>query len=79
MSHPLEIFSYCPVCGSSHFETHNFKSKKCQDCGFTYYGNPSAANVALIVNDADELLVGIRANQPAIGTFDLVGGYSAAP
>ena len=36
MEHPLEIFKYCPVCGSEHFEVHNFKSKKCCDCGFTY-------------------------------------------
>ena len=76
MSHPLEIFSYCPVCGSSHFEIHNFKSKKCQDCGFTYYGNPSAANVALIVNDADELLVVRRKKDPAKGTLDLPGGLT---
>lgn len=76
MSHPLERFAYCPVCGSSHFETHNFKSKKCQDCGFTYYGNPSAANVAFIVNENDELLVVRRKKDPAKGTLDLPGGFT---
>ena len=76
MSHPLEKFGYCPVCGSSRFEIHNFKSKKCQDCGFTYYGNPSAANVAFIVNPANELLVVRRKKEPAKGTLDLPGGFT---
>ena len=40
--HPLELFKFCPVCGSPHFEIHNEKSKKCADCGFVYYFNSSA-------------------------------------
>ena len=57
MEHPLEIFKYCPVCGSEHFEVHNFKSKKCCDCGFTYYANPCSATAAFIVNDNNEGMV----------------------
>ena len=75
MAHPLEKFKYCPLCGSSRFEIHNVKSRKCQDCGFTYYANPSSATVALIVNDKDELLVVRRKNEPAKGTLDLPGGF----
>ena len=41
MEHPLAQFLYCPECGSSHFEVNNEKSKKCADCGFVYYFNPS--------------------------------------
>ena len=63
--HPLEIFKYCPVCGSAHFEVNNFKSKKCRDCGFTYYANPCSATAAFIVNDNNELLVVRRAKEPA--------------
>ena len=48
MKHPLEKFRFCPVCGSSRFEVNNVKSKRCHDCGFTYYMNPSAATVAII-------------------------------
>lgn len=73
--HPLEKFKFCPVCGSSHWEEHNFKSKQCGDCGFVYYANPSAANVAFIVNDRDELLVVRRGKEPAKGTLDLPGGF----
>ena len=51
MSHDLDKFKFCPVCGSQHFEINNFKSKKCKDCGFTYYLNPSSATVAFILNE----------------------------
>lgn len=75
MSHPLDKFAYCPVCGSRHFEENNFKSKKCRDCGFTYYANPCSATAAFIVNDNDEMLVVRRAKEPAKGTLDLPGGF----
>lgn len=75
MEHPLDIFKYCPVCGSSRFEVNNFKSKKCQDCGFTYYANPCSATAAFIVNDKNEMLVVRRAKEPAKDTFDLPGGF----
>ena len=55
--HPLELFKYCPKCGSPHFEVNNEKSKRCADCGFVYYFNSSAATVAFILNDKNELLV----------------------
>ena len=55
--HPLDLFKYCPKCGSSHFEIRNEKAKKCADCGFTYYFNSSAATVAFILNAGNELLV----------------------
>ncbi len=75
MSHPLEKFQYCPVCGSSHFVENNFKSKRCEDCGFVYYANICAATAAFIVNDRQELLVVRRAKEPAKGTLDLPGGF----
>ena len=68
--HPLHLFKYCPVCGSPHFEEHNFKSKKCADCF-----NSSAATVAFILNSKNELLVCRRAKDPAKGTLDLSGGF----
>lgn len=75
MEHPLTQFKYCPKCGSPRFEEHNFKSKKCADCGFTYYFNPSSATVAFILNPQDELLVCRRGKEPAKGTLDLPGGF----
>ena len=73
--HPLEKFVYCPVCGSPRFDEHNFKSKQCAACGFTYYANPCSATAAFIVNDNDEMLVVRRAKEPARGTLDLPGGF----
>jgi mutator protein MutT len=73
--HPLELFRFCPRCGSPRFEEHNEKSKRCADCGFVYYFNPSAATVALIRNERGELLVCRRAKDPARGTLDLSGGF----
>lgn len=75
MEHPLEKFKYCPVCGSKHFKVNNFKSKRCQDCGFTYYANPCSATAAFIINDRNEMLVVRRAKEPAKGTLDLPGGF----
>ena len=74
-SHPLEQFHFCPRCGSSHFNVHDFKSKRCADCGFTYYFNPSAATVAVIVDEHGRLLTCRRAKEPAKGTLDLPGGF----
>lgn len=74
-THPLGIFRYCPVCGSPNFVTNNEKSKRCADCGFVYFFNPSGATVAVIVNEHDELLVVRRAKEPAKGTLDLPGGF----
>ena len=75
MNHPLDIFHYCPKCGSELFEEHNFKSKHCLNCGFTYYQNPSSATAAFILNDKNELLVVRRGKEPAKGTLDLPGGF----
>jgi ADP-ribose pyrophosphatase YjhB (NUDIX family) len=76
MSHSLDIFRFCPVCGSPHFKANNVKSKKCADCGFVYYLNPSAATAAFIENEKGELLVCRRGKEPAKGTLDLPGGFS---
>lgn len=75
IEHPFGQFKFCPKCGSSHFVVHNEKSKECQDCGFVYYFNPSAAVVAVILNDKNEVLTCRRAKEPAKGTLDLPGGF----
>ena len=75
MEHPLLKFKFCPECGSPHFIINNEKSKRCADCGFVYYFNPSSATVAFIMNDRNELLVCRRGKDPAKGTLDLPGGF----
>jgi len=73
--HFSELFTHCPVCGSALFIQNNVKSKRCQDCGFVYYVNPSAAVAGFILNEAGELLVCRRAKEPEKGTWDLPGGF----
>lgn len=75
MPHPLEQFKFCPKCGSNRFVENNFKSKRCENCGFIYYFNSCASTIALIINDKEELLIATRAHEPAKGTFDLPGGF----
>lgn len=71
----LEKFNYCPKCGSKHFYDNDERSKKCDNCGFVYYVNPSAATAAFIINDRGELLVERRGKDPGKGTLDLPGGF----
>lgn len=73
--HVLDKFRYCPVCGSKHFEENTEKSKRCGNCGFEYFLNPSSATAAFIVNAKGELLVERRKEEPGRGTLDLPGGF----
>jgi mutator protein MutT len=73
--HPLGQFKFCPKCGSGHFVENNFKSKRCENCGFVYYFNSSSSTIAIIINENDELLVATRAHEPVKGTLDLPGGF----
>ena len=76
MSHLLELFRFCPRCGSERFVENNEKSKRCEECGFVYYFNPCAATVAVIRNARGEVLCARRAKEPDKGTLDLPGGFS---
>lgn len=69
------VFHFCPRCGSTHFVPNDFKSMRCEDCGFVYYLNASAATAALIFNSRDELLVIHRRDEPKKGMPDLPGGF----
>lgn len=71
--HVLDKFAYCPVCGSKHFDINDEKSKRCANCGFEYYLNPSSAVAAFIMNENHELLVERRKRNPGKGTLDLPG------
>ena len=75
MKHPLSQFHFCPKCGSSRFEINNFKSKKCEECGFVYYFNSSASTAIFMTDENNRLLVARRAKEPAKGTLDLPGGF----
>lgn len=72
----MDLFRFCPVCGSGSFAENDGSSKRCGACGFVYYFNPRASVAVFIVNEKGELLVGRRAKNPAKGTLDLPGGFT---
>ena len=72
----MRHFNYCPACGSRHFAPNSVKSRKCDDCGFEFFINPSSAYVALITDSEGRLLVERRGREPAKGTLDLPGGFA---
>ena len=74
----MNSFNYCPVCGSRRFVPNGVKSRKCGDCGFEYFVNPSSAYVAFITDGCGRLLVERRGREPALGTLDLPGGFADA-
>lgn len=75
-THPLALFRYCPRCGSAAFAVHDHRSKRCDDCGFTYYTNASASAAAVVRNVRGELLLVRRAFAPHAGTRCFPGGFA---
>lgn len=75
MKHPLYQFEYCPRCGAKAFVERNAKAKECQQCGFVYYFNPSAAVACFIRDDSNRLLFVRRGRDPGKGTLDTPGGF----
>lgn len=74
-THPVEVFNFCPRCGSKNFKTTGERSKTCKKCAFQYYFNTSTAVVGLIFNEKGELLFTRRAIEPHYGMLDLPGGF----
>lgn len=73
--HPLKIMKYCPKCGSKQFKQSGERSLKCEDCGFQFYVNASAAVAALITDESGRLMLTTRGINPGYGKLDLPGGF----
>jgi len=50
------------------------RRRRCPRCGWTFYGNPVPAAVAVVVRGR-KILLGRRAAPPYAGTWDLPGGF----
>ncbi|WP_163713717.1 NUDIX hydrolase [Mangrovibacterium lignilyticum] len=73
--HPVNVFKFCPCCGSSNYITSGPRSKHCEDCSFDYFFNASAAASALIFDEKGRLMLTRRAINPHKGKLDLPGGF----
>ncbi len=75
-SHPKDVIKYCPRCGCNHFNTSDGgRSFRCEECGFVYFINNSAAVACLILDHSNRLLLCRRAEEPEAGKLDLPGGF----
>lgn len=72
---PGNVLKFCPKCGSTHFTYDGARSFLCAHCGFNYYINSSSAVAAIIENEKGEILLAVRAFDPAKGKLDLPGGF----
>ncbi len=70
----LRSISYCPHCGEHSLQSDSSKSWRCARCDFLWYQNTAAAVAAIIVQ-ADEILFAVRAGAPQAGKLDLPGGF----
>ena len=75
-THPRNVVNHCLKCGSPHFYAREEGvSFSCEDCGFVYFINNSAAVACLIFNPKGELMLSRRAIEPNHGMLDLPGGF----
>jgi ADP-ribose pyrophosphatase YjhB (NUDIX family) len=74
-THPLKVIKYCPKCGSPEFKVSGERSLKCENCGFDFYINASAAVAALVTDGKGKLMLVKRAIEPHYGKLDLPGGF----
>lgn len=73
--HPLDIFKFCPKCGSKEFAINSSISKKCEKCGFEYFKNPTIGVSALVFNNENQILCLTREKNPGKGMLGLPGGF----
>lgn len=70
---------FCQVCGRRlrRVREDGRPRPRCPRCGWTFYANPAAAAVALVM-DRGRVLLARRARDPYAGTWDLPGGFLEA-
>lgn len=72
---PIEsCFQFCPQCAAPSCEL-GAVPFRCSRCSFADFFGPVAAVGALVSNDANQLLLVRRANEPGKGRWGLPGGF----
>jgi 8-oxo-dGTP diphosphatase len=65
---------HCPLCGAGDLQIEG-SAARCPGCERTIYANPAPTASALVLDDADRVLLARRANDPGAGRWDLLGGF----
>jgi NAD+ diphosphatase len=73
-SNQQQLLRFCPRCGSKDFVLKK-NHRHCQKCGLEYFFNAKAAALAIIFNSKGQLLLGVRAKEPAKGMLSFPGGF----
>lgn len=74
-THPSNIFSYCPKCGSKYLTFNGEKVLSCSACGLKYYINPAPAVAVILEYPDGKIVLSRRKHEPKKGTLDLPGGF----
>lgn len=69
-----QLYRYCPRCGAENPDLGSIPFR-CARCRYAEFFGPVAAVGALIINEADQLLLVRRARQPGKGKWGLPGGF----
>jgi ADP-ribose pyrophosphatase YjhB (NUDIX family) len=74
-SQPVEQhYRFCPRCGIENPDC-GVIPFRCAECQYAQFFGPVAAVGALVINDADQLLLVRRARDPGKGKWGLPGGF----
>jgi len=71
-----DTLRFCPHCGAETLRQVTSKRLACAACGKALFINAAAAVGGLVMDDRGRLLVIVRAEEPAKGTWDLPGGFA---
>lgn len=73
--YPADAFHYCPRCGCGELEiAPQGRYCRCGTCSFQFFFNCAAATAAFVFH-RDQLILTVRAADPAKGALDLPGGF----
>ncbi len=76
----MKPYSFCPICGTmlDRAMIDGRGRKVCLSCSWVHYINPLPVAIAYTVNRNDELLLALRAHEPACNEWSLPGGFVEA-
>ena len=71
----LDGWRHCPRCGADVDRAAEHGAVTCHACGLVVYARPTPAVCALVVDHRGRVLLGRRAESPAAGRWDILGGF----